>query len=169
MFIYGYVHDIAVAEDLAADTFVRALRGIHSVTYLGRPPIAWLHTIARNIALDWLKSSARRTHPIADLADITDWRPFHLGTLPEQTETRFRRAEDDRILHGYISRLNPDQARVIRLRFLDGLSVAETADTMGRNEGAVKALQHRAVKSLARLMAADGYGSRAEWGLGAVA
>jgi len=53
-----------------------------------------------------------------------------------------------------VRRLGDDQRECIVLRFLQGLSVAETAAVMGRNEGAVKALQHRAVRRLAMLMPA---------------
>jgi len=53
-----------------------------------------------------------------------------------------------------VRRLGDDQRECIALRFLQGLSVAETATIMGRNEGAVKALQHRAVRRLATLMPA---------------
>jgi RNA polymerase sigma-70 factor (ECF subfamily) len=51
-----------------------------------------------------------------------------------------------------VKRLNPEQQECIVLRFLQGFSVAETAQTMGKNEGAIKALQYRAVRSLARLL-----------------
>jgi RNA polymerase sigma-70 factor (ECF subfamily) len=51
-----------------------------------------------------------------------------------------------------VRKLNPDQQECIQLRFLQGLSVAETARVMDRNEGAVKALQHRAVRRLAQLL-----------------
>jgi RNA polymerase sigma-70 factor (ECF subfamily) len=51
-----------------------------------------------------------------------------------------------------VAKLNPDQQECITLRFLQGLSVAETAQIMDRNEGAVKALQHRAVRRLGQLL-----------------
>ena len=51
-----------------------------------------------------------------------------------------------------VAKLNPDQQECINLRFLQGLSVAETAQIMERNEGAVKALQHRAVRRLGQLL-----------------
>jgi RNA polymerase sigma-70 factor (ECF subfamily) len=51
--------------------------------------------------------------------------------------------------------LGDDQRECIVLRFLQGLSVSETANIMGRNEGAIKALQHRAVRRLAQLLPAE--------------
>ena len=55
-----------------------------------------------------------------------------------------------------VKKLNPDQQECIVLRFLQGFTVAETARTMGKNEGAVQALQYRAVRTLARLLP-DGF------------
>ena len=54
-----------------------------------------------------------------------------------------------------VAKLNPDQQECIHLRFLQGLSVAETARIMGKNEGAIKTLQYRAVRTLARLLPSD--------------
>jgi RNA polymerase sigma-70 factor (ECF subfamily) len=51
-----------------------------------------------------------------------------------------------------VKQLNPEQQECIVLRFLQGMSVAETAAVLGKNEGAIKALQYRAVKALARLL-----------------
>ena len=53
-----------------------------------------------------------------------------------------------------VAKLNADQQECIQLRFLQGLSVAETALAMGKNEGAIKALQYRAVRTLGRLLPA---------------
>jgi RNA polymerase sigma-70 factor (ECF subfamily) len=61
---------------------------------------------------------------------------------------RLRDAE----LLGAVKQLKPDQQECVVLRFLQGLSVAETADVMGRSQGAIKQLQLRAVRSLAKLM-----------------
>ena len=54
-----------------------------------------------------------------------------------------------------VTRLKPDQQECIVLRFLQGMSVSETAVVLGKNDGAVKALQYRAVKALGRLLPAE--------------
>jgi RNA polymerase sigma-70 factor, ECF subfamily len=54
-----------------------------------------------------------------------------------------------------VRKLNPQQQECVTLRFLQGLSVAETARVMGKNEGAIKTLQYRAVRTLARLLPDD--------------
>ena len=58
----------------------------------------------------------------------------------------------NRVLLEAVRQLNPEQQECIALRFLQGLSVAETAKVMGKNDGAIKALQYRAVRSLGRLL-----------------
>ena len=137
--------DRAQAEDIAQETFVRALRRITSVTYQGRDIGAWFVTIAKNLIFDHVKSSRYRLEQATD--DIVEHSPTTHG--PEQQV--LDGATTDELLR-CIRRLNPDQQECITLRFLQGLSVAETAALMDRQEGAVKALQHRAVRRLAQLL-----------------
>lgn len=143
------VGDRALAEDLTSETFLRALRRISSVSYQGRDLGAWFVTIARNLVLDHVKSSRYRLETTT--AEITErpGRSAGEGSGPEhEAVAAATRAE----LMRCIGQLGPDQQECIMLRFLQGLSVAETAAHMGRNEGAIKALQHRAVRRLAQLM-----------------
>jgi RNA polymerase sigma-70 factor (ECF subfamily) len=137
--------DRAQAEDIASETFVRALRRITSVTYQGRDIGAWFVTIARNLIFDHVKSSRYRLEHATD--EIVEHSPSTHG--PEQQV--LDGATNDELLR-CVRKLNPDQQECITLRFLQGLSVAETAVLMDRNEGAVKALQHRAVRRLAQLL-----------------
>ncbi|NMH98013.1 sigma-70 family RNA polymerase sigma factor [Pseudonocardia sp. K10HN5] len=137
--------DRTLAEDITQETFVRALRRIGSVSYQGRDIGAWFVTIARNLIFDHVKSSRYRLE--STTAEIVELSPSTGG--PEQQV--LDNATNDELLR-CIAKLNPDQQECIQLRFLQGLSVAETAQLMDRNEGAVKALQHRAVRRLAQLL-----------------
>ncbi|MBO0851300.1 MAG: sigma-70 family RNA polymerase sigma factor [Pseudonocardia sp.] len=139
------VGDRQLAEDLTAETFLRALRRIASVSYQGRDIGAWFVTIARNLVLDHVKSSRYRLEQTT--SEIADLSPSTSG--PEQQVLDGATHEE---LLRCVAKLNSDQKECIALRFLQGLSVAETARLMGRNEGAVKALQHRAVRRLAQLL-----------------
>ncbi|HYH30173.1 MAG TPA: sigma-70 family RNA polymerase sigma factor [Pseudonocardia sp.] len=137
--------DRSLAEDLTQETFVRALRRISSVSYQGRDIGAWFVTIARNLIFDHVKSSRYRLEQTTN--EIIELSPSTGG--PEQQVLDL--ATNDELLR-CVRKLNPDQQECIQLRFLQGLSVAETAEIMDRNEGAVKALQHRAVRRLAQLL-----------------
>lgn len=135
-----------VREDLTDETFARALRRIHTVTYRGQDPGAWFVTIARNIRRDFVKSSRYRLEYLYDAhndqAGATDNEPYHAAVA---TDTADRLAV-------FVDMLGADQREVIQHRFYEGMSVTETAAVMDRGEGAVKALQHRAVRRLAMLV-----------------
>lgn len=139
------VGDRELAEDVTSETFLRALRRITSVSYQGRDVGAWFVTIARNLVLDHVKSSRFRLE--ITTAEIDDSERVESG--PEQQVISM--ATKTALLE-CVRQLGDDQRECIVLRFLQGLSVAETAVIMHRNEGAVKALQHRAVRRLAQLL-----------------
>lgn len=153
--VYRYVlfrvSDHCLAEDITSETFLRALRRIATVSYQGRDVAAWFITIAKNLVLDHVKSSRTRLEvPIPELPDAQH-RPQHHGG-PEQ---HVLDAATQQELLRCVRQLNPDQRECIRLRFMQGLSVTETAQRMQRGEGAVKALQHRAVRRLGQLLPDD--------------
>lgn len=142
------VGDRELAEDVTSETFLRALRRISSVTYQGRDVGAWFVTIARNLVLDHVKSSRFRLE--VTTAEVDDSGRVEAGPEQQVLAGATRTA-----LLECVRQLGDDQRECIVLRFLQGLSVAETAVVMARNEGAVKALQHRAVRRLAQLMPPD--------------
>jgi RNA polymerase sigma-70 factor, ECF subfamily len=139
------VGDRDLAEDMTSETFLRALRRITSISYQGRDVAAWLVTIARNLVLDHVKSSRFRLE--VTTARFDDKQRVVAG--PEQ-QVMSELIKNE--LLRCIARLGDDQRECVALRFLQGLSVSETAKIMQRNEGAVKALQHRAVRRLAQLL-----------------
>jgi RNA polymerase sigma-70 factor (ECF subfamily) len=144
-YIFFRVHDRYLAEDFASETFTRALRRIDSVSFQGRDVGAWLITIARNIIRDHIKSSRYKLEVTA--ADMRDADQVTEG--PEDSVIAdLTHAE----LLTCVKQLSPEQQECIALRFLQGLSVSETALAMERNDGAIKALQHRAVRRLAKLL-----------------
>lgn len=143
------IGDRNLAEDVTSETFVRALRRISTVSYQGRDVGAWFVTIARNLVLDHVKSSRYRLE--VTTAEITET-PAAFGATTSGPEHEVLTAATNAELMRCVAKLNADQQECIVLRFLQGLSVAETAVIMGRNEGAIKALQHRAVRRLAQLM-----------------
>lgn len=145
------VGDRELAEDVTSETFLRALRRIGSVTYQGRDVGAWFVTIARNIVLDHVKSSRHRrevsTAEITEAGSVPFFAEPHADLGPESR--MLASATREQLLRA-VSELGAEQRECVVLRFLQGLSVAETAQIMDRKEGAVKALQHRAVRRLAK-------------------
>jgi RNA polymerase sigma-70 factor (ECF subfamily) len=147
-FVYYRVGTHALAEDLTSETFLRALRRMSLFTWQGKDFGAWLVTIARNLVLDHFKSSRHRLEVCtAELSDTDRWEEGPEGAVLDSFTYR--------ALFSAVGELGSEQRECVILRFLYGLSVAETAEIMGKKTGAIKALQYRATRSLARTFPAD--------------
>ncbi|MEX2238977.1 MAG: sigma-70 family RNA polymerase sigma factor [Dehalococcoidia bacterium] len=129
--------DRSLAEDVTAETFRRAFQNIQGFEWRGVPFSAWLFRIASNAALDQLKRSGRQAAAPEG---------FDGGSL----DSHFAEIEERARLSELVQRLPLDQARVLVMRFVKGLSTREVAEATGRTEGAVKALQARALSHLRR-------------------
>ncbi|MEV0266976.1 ECF subfamily RNA polymerase sigma factor, BldN family [Streptomyces sp. NPDC050617] len=147
-YIYYRVGGRATAEDLTSETFLRALRRIGTFTWQGRDFGAWLVTIARNLVADHFKSSRFRL-------EVTTGEMLDANEVERSPEDSVLESLSNAALLEAVRKLNPQQQECVTLRFLQGLSVAETARVMGKNEGAIKTLQYRAVRTLARLLPDD--------------
>lgn len=144
-YAYSRLGDRTLAEDVTSETFLRALRRIGTVSYRGRDVGAWFITIARNLVLDHVKSGRNRY-------EVTSGDQRDTDRTIEGPEPAVLRLLTSQELLRCVRQLPPDQQECVVLRFLQGLSVAETAVVMTRNAGAVKALQHRALRRLASLL-----------------
>ena len=147
-FIYFRVNDRALAEDFTSETFLRALRRISTISYQGRDIGAWFITIARNIVLDHLKSARHRLE--LTTADTLEGKE-HVASTEEAV---LNVLQSERLMSA-VHELGDEQRECVMLRFIQGFSVSETAAVMGKNDGAIKALQHRAVRKLADLIGGD--------------
>lgn len=147
-FCYYRTSSVSLAEDLTSDTFFRALRAIGSFRWQGRDFGAWLTTIARNLVADHYKSSRSRLETVSD--EVPE--PRDLAPGPEDLTVTQLTHE---VLSAALAGLPDDQRDCLVMRFLQGLSIAETAEALGRSGGAVKQLQLRAVRHLARLLPED--------------
>ena len=147
-FVYYRVNDRALAEDFTSETFLRALRRISTISYQGRDIGAWFVTIARNIVLDHMKSARHRLEiTTADTVEGNDREPSPEAAVLDSL--------DSQRLMAAVGQLGDEQRECVMLRFIQGFSVSETASVMGKNDGAIKALQHRAVRKLAELVGSE--------------
>jgi RNA polymerase sigma-70 factor (TIGR02952 family) len=147
-YVYYRVGSHPLTEDLTSETFLRALRRMSSFSWQGKDFGAWLVTIARNLVADHFKSGRYRL-------EICTAELLETGRAEEGPERTVLDAMTHRTLLEAVRRLGSEQQECVVLRFLHGLSVAETALVMGKKPGAIKALQFRAVRSLGRLLPPD--------------
>jgi RNA polymerase sigma-70 factor, ECF subfamily len=129
------------AEDLTAATFDKALAGLDRYREQGAFA-AWLFSIARHTLRDY----QRRFRPHLDV-DLMAEPP---AAMPDEPEAEVLRGERLRLLGQRLRRLPADQQEAVALRFFAELGVAATARTLGRSEGAVRMLVHRAITTLRR-------------------
>lgn len=147
-FVYYRVGSRTLAEDLTSETFVRGLRSIQRFQWQGRDFGAWLTTIARNLITDHYKSSRSRLETVTD--EVPETR-----SSSGSPEDDVLSAISNELLLQAVNELPREQRDCILMRFIQGLSIAQTAAALSRSEGAVKQLQLRAVRSLANLVSED--------------
>lgn len=147
-YIYYRVGAHALAEDLTSETFLRALRALTSFRWQGRDFGAWLVTIARNLITDHYKSGRFRL-------EVSTGEMLDHDSAAEGPENDVLASLTNEALLDAVKQLGSEQQECLVLRFLNGMSVAETAKVLGKTEGAIKQLQLRAVRSLAKLLPED--------------
>jgi len=148
--VYRYllyrVREPADAEDLASEVFTRAFANIHRYRWQGKSFLAWLYTIARNAVTD----RRRRDRPTVDLDNA-----YGVAEDGPTAHDRAVRSEALDSLRAAIRRLTMEQQEVIVLRFVENLSSRQVAKVLGKNEGAIRALQFRALGRLRKLLTAE--------------
>ena len=135
------VEDQASAEDLTAEVFTKMVSALPAYTDRGVPFAAWLFRIAHDRLIDHYRRSAlRRSDPLDDR--LPDGQP--------SIESQAIRRTEDQQLHSLIDELTDEQRMVVQLRFVEGYSLEETAQVLNKTVGAIKSMQHRALRQLAR-------------------
>lgn len=144
-YIYHRVGHADVAEDLTGQVFMRMLEAVRTGRAWRTSFSGWLYRIAHNLVIDHYRRRGRAT-----FIELEDAAPLHSqhGDPVQATETSL----DKQQLQAALNHLTEEQAQVITLRFLEEMSIAETAAIMGKTEGAIKAQQYRAVLALRRVM-----------------
>lgn len=142
-YLYRLVGDANHAEDLTSEVFVRLLQALGTRRGPREQLQGWLYRVAHNLAMDWFRQQS--THSSLSLNE-------EVATGGDSPSATVERRQAYRRLRGAISQLTPSQQQVILLRFGEGLKLAEVGQLMGKSEGAIKVLQHRAVKRLRKLL-----------------
>lgn len=142
--VYRYVSARLVsnedAEDVTTEIFLRIIENLRTFSWRGLPFGAWVFRIARNEVVSHVRRQKVRTATAPLTETIQDPSPDHVDELVTQlTIETVRQATEQ---------LPEAQRQVISLRFIAGLSVAETAQALGKTENNVKVLQHKAIAKL---------------------
>ncbi len=137
------VNDQATAEDLTGEVFLKVVEALPRYVDRGFPFAAWLFRIAHDRVVDYhRRATLRQAETLGD----------YLPDDTADTEAAALRLTEDRELHQLIRHLTDEQQVVLQLRYVEGYGLEDVALIMRKNVGSVKALQHRALRHLARLL-----------------
>jgi RNA polymerase sigma-70 factor (ECF subfamily) len=139
-FAFVRTGDAEAAEDIAAEVFEEATRRIAGFQFRGLPVSAWLFRVARNLVADHLERKRRR--PAVSLEREGFVEPAVLSDIESLAD-----------IAAAMRDLTKDQQEVIALRFITGCDLTETAAAVDKSVGAVKLLQHRALRSMKKKLA----------------
>ena len=142
-YIFRQIGDVEVSKEIASDVFHRMVERNQNSTVHLEYLTSWLYCVARNIVADYYRRQQHRRHLSFDDKLIVS-----SHDTAENAETQIR-TEKMRIA---LMKLTPDQRQVIILKFMEGFSNQEVADALSKPVSAVKALQHRALVALRRLL-----------------
>ena len=142
------------AEDITEEVFLRMLESISSFSWRGFPFSSWLFRIAHNLVVDYYRKKGRqKTVPMEDASAV-------IGASSYDLDSGLDLKLSMQGVYAAMQGLSKLQREVINLRFAGGLSLKETAESMGKKENAIKALQHAGIKKLRSVLAQRPSGSR---------
>ncbi len=141
-FIFFRVTDDQVAEDLASQVFLKAWENLHRYRPHG-PFLAWLYAIARNTVIDSYRTK-KQTVSLDEAAPV--------AAQDDKLDDRMQFQFELQSLQEAMQHLTQEQQEVITLKFIAEYDTAQIARHMGKTEGAIRALQMRALQALGRVM-----------------
>lgn len=142
-FVYFRVTDTMVAEDITSQVFLKAWEHLDRYQAGGSPFLAWLYTIARNQVIDYYRTY-KESVALDDIGPL----PANGHTLDETIDGM----DDLETMRNAMQYLTEEQQQVLTLKFIAGLSTQDIARMMKKREGAIRALQMRALQTLAKLL-----------------
>ncbi len=157
-YIYYKVGSAQDAEDLCEQVFLKAWEAIGRYTWCGYPFSSWLYRLAHNLVVDHYRTR-RETLPLHEVLSIGGE-----PSAPDPADALARTLDANELVQA-INQLTEDQRQVIALKFAEGYENSEIAQMLGKKEGAIRALQYRALRSLQVILEAEEV-KRLEFGLG---
>lgn len=153
-YVFARSSDAGLSEDLAANVFVEALKGIDRFQHRGKPIAAWLYRIARNLVADHF-SGRRRVQPLSSLApEDTRHNEILVGSGSSAVSDPSLLVQN-MDLRQAIQKLKAEHQEVIALHYYAGLTIPQIATVLDKKERAMYSLHERAVESLRRKMRDD--------------
>lgn len=155
-FTYRFVHDRALAEDLAQEGFLRVYQRLNTYD-AERKFSSWFFQVLRNVTIDYLRVNRL---PTASL-DALQEEGHQAAAVDRESATPEELAGQAALasaIGAALARIRPEYREVVTLRYQEGLTQPEIAEILGLPTGTVKTYLHRARKELAEILSAQGWG-----------
>lgn len=143
-FLFYMVKNREQAEDLVQEVYIRVLKSYQRFEGKSSEK-TWLFSIARNVAIDYFRKQKGWKQRLLEKFDLTTQQLKDPGPLPEEFATQ---KEEIQQMYHCLDLCTVDQRMVLIMRYIHGLSIAETAEALKWTESKVKTTQHRALKAL---------------------
>src|SRR3954454_19095376 len=145
-YVYYKVGNAPDAEDLCEQVFLKAWEAIGRYKWCGYPFSSWLYKLAHNLVVDHYRTR-RDPMPLNDL--------LYTSLEPADPENAMHAAVEAEEIGQAVAQLTDEQRQVINLKFVEGYSNFEIAEMLNKKEGAIRALQYRALRSLQSILESE--------------
>jgi RNA polymerase sigma-70 factor (ECF subfamily) len=146
-YVFFRVGDYAESQDITETVFIKAWEALPLYQHNGTPFSSWLYRIAHNAVIDFHRKRSKNDILLDPQIDWVEFEEPHPGPLAQII------AEEERtILVKAISTLPDEHQQILILRFVEGLTHKEIAQLLGKNDGACRMIQHRALEALAKIL-----------------
>ncbi|SDH81409.1 RNA polymerase, sigma subunit, SigX [Alteribacillus persepolensis] len=144
-YLFYMVRDKEAAEELVQEVYIKVFHSFH--TFEGKSSEkTWLYSIARHVGIDWIRKQNRKKRKwLGFIGPLAKYEVKDPAPLPDEIVST---KEEVKHVYEAMEQCTPDQRQVIVLRYLESLSIKETADILGWSDSKVKTTQHRAVKKI---------------------
>ncbi|GAA0347131.1 RNA polymerase sigma factor SigX [Bacillus carboniphilus] len=147
-FLFYMVQNREHAEDLVQEVYIRVLKAYDRFEGKSSEK-TWLFSIARNVAIDFFRKQKNWKKRLLDSFDWGENQIKDKEPIPEDVAVQ---NEEIKWMYECLHECSVDQRLVIIMRYIQSLSIAETAESLGWTESKVKTTQHRAIKALRKAM-----------------
>lgn len=149
-YIFYMVKDKQETEDIIQEVYIRVLRSYHSFNHESSEK-TWIFSIARHVTYDYFRTLKRKRNRIVEFFNWSE-KGNHIQATNKTPEEVVVQSDEIIQMYHCLDTCTANQREVIILRYLQQLSIKETADILGWTESNVKTTQHRALKALEKCM-----------------
>lgn len=161
-FLFYMVRNRQIAEELVQEVYIKVLNSYSSFKGDSSEK-TWLYSIARHVGVDWIRGQNRKKRKFLGLFELSEKEYQFRDENPLPDEIVMEK-EEMKEVYQMLGKCSLDQQQVIILRYIESLSISETATILGWTESKVKTTQHRAIKSLKELLSTEDHSDLKEVG-----